>query len=92
MLINSYKYLLDIVCIIYLEGDQLFNPKSIRSQFLHVYIIVRRELIEGEKDKRQWRVEVLSNKNIGEFGPPLPSPPLFYDNDTLKEFLTLKSK
>jgi hypothetical protein len=57
-----------------------------------VYIIVRRELIEGEKDKRQWRVEVLSNKNIGEFGPPLPSPPLFYDNDTLKEFLTLKSK
>lgn len=36
------------------------------------------------------RVEVLSNKNVSSFGPPLPSPPLFHDQDTLKAFLTLK--
>lgn len=83
----------DIVCIIYLEGDQPFNPKAIRSQFLHVYIIVRRETANDEeegKTKQFWRVEVLSNKNVGEFGPSIPSPPIFHDDETLKHFLTLK--
>jgi hypothetical protein len=45
---------IDIVCIIFLEGDQLFNPKAIRSQFLHVYIIVRPE-VDSHRDKRHWR-------------------------------------
>ncbi|GAN03978.1 hypothetical protein MAM1_0052d03434 [Mucor ambiguus] len=77
----------DIVCIIFLEGSQTFNPKAIRSQFLHVYIIIRPEVVN---DKKCWRVEVLTKSNVGEFGPPIPSPPLLYDDDTLKEFLTLK--
>ncbi|KAG2195411.1 hypothetical protein INT47_002850 [Mucor saturninus] len=78
----------DIVCIVFLEGDQLFNPKAIRSQFLHVYVIIRPEV--DCHNNRQWRVEVLSNKNVGEFGPSLPSPPVFKDDETLREFLTLK--
>ncbi|KAL9550474.1 hypothetical protein MBANPS3_004718 [Mucor bainieri] len=77
----------DIVCIIFLEGSQTFNPKAIRSQFLHVYIIVRPEVVNGSKC---WRIEVLTKSNVGEFGPTIPSPPLLYDDDTLKEFLTLK--
>ncbi|GAA5795314.1 hypothetical protein HPULCUR_000670 [Helicostylum pulchrum] len=78
----------DIVCIIFLEGEQQFNPKAIRSQFLHVYIVVKPEL--DQDNKRCWRVEVLSNKNVGTFGPPLPSPPVFNNDETLKAFLTLK--
>ncbi|KAF1799176.1 hypothetical protein FB192DRAFT_1395364 [Mucor lusitanicus] len=77
----------DIVCIIFLEGGQPFNPKAIRSQFLHVYIIVRPEVVNG---KKCWRIEVLTKSNVGEFGPTIPSPPLLHDDDTLKEFLTLK--
>ncbi|KAI8063068.1 hypothetical protein BDF21DRAFT_428612 [Thamnidium elegans] len=78
----------DIVCIIFLEGEQQFNPKAIRSQFLHVYIVVKPEL--DQDNKRCWRVEVLSNKNVGKFGPPLPSPGVFNNDETLKAFLTLK--
>lgn len=37
-----------------------------------------------------YRVEVLSNKNIGDFGPSLPSPPVFKNDETLRDFLTLK--
>ncbi|KAI9487728.1 MAG: hypothetical protein EXX96DRAFT_554441 [Benjaminiella poitrasii] len=77
----------DIVCIIFLEGNQKFNPKAIRSQFLHVYIIIQPKIIKG---KRHWRVEVLRKENVAEFGPALPSPALFDNDETLKEFLTLK--
>lgn len=38
------------------------------------------------------RIEVLTKSNVGEFGPTIPSPPLLHDDDTLKEFLTLKCK
>lgn len=43
---------IDIVCIIFIEGNQTFNPKAIRSQFLHVYIVVRPETVH---QKRHWR-------------------------------------
>ncbi|RCH85749.1 Signal-induced proliferation-associated 1 like protein 2, partial [Rhizopus azygosporus] len=68
------------------EGNQTFNPKAIRSQFLHVYIVVRPETVH---QKRHWRVEVIKHKNVNQFGPPIPSPPLFDDKE-LKSFLTLK--
>ncbi|KAI8971612.1 hypothetical protein BDF20DRAFT_688664 [Mycotypha africana] len=79
----------DIVCIIFLEGSgkQKFNPEAIRSQFLHVYIIVRPETSGGRKF---WRVEVVRKSGIKDFGPPLPSPPVFYDDATLKDYLTVK--
>ncbi|KAI8881369.1 hypothetical protein K501DRAFT_189170, partial [Backusella circina FSU 941] len=78
---------IDIVCIIFIQGNQTFNPKAIRSQFLHVYIIVRPEITNG---KRCWRVEVIRSKNVSNFGPVLPSPPVFDNPDQLKAFLILK--
>ncbi|CEG83953.1 hypothetical protein RMATCC62417_17815 [Rhizopus microsporus] len=54
------KHKIDIVCIIFIEGNQTFNPKAIRSQFLHVYIVVRPETVH---QKRHWRVEVIKHKN-----------------------------
>lgn len=38
------------------------------------------------------RVEVVSNKNVEPFGPPIPSPPQFFDELELREFLLLKCK
>ncbi|KAG1083599.1 hypothetical protein G6F42_022152 [Rhizopus arrhizus] len=68
----------NIVCIVYMENKatQKFNPESIRSQFLHVFIIVYYERINQQDT---WRVEVLHNKNVKPFSPPVPSPPIFYD-------------
>ncbi|SAL98975.1 hypothetical protein [Absidia glauca] len=77
----------DIVCLIFLEGSAVFDPNAIRSKFLHVYIVVRLELME---QSHRWRVEVIRKNNVPEFGPPLPNPPLFYDDQTLQKFLTVK--
>ncbi|KAI9299974.1 hypothetical protein BJ944DRAFT_171566, partial [Cunninghamella echinulata] len=65
----------DIVSVIFLEGDSQFNPESIRSKFLHVYIVVRQEEIDGKI------VEVVRRNNVPEFGPSLPTPPVFYDEN-----------
>ncbi|CAO3624348.1 unnamed protein product [Cunninghamella echinulata] len=79
----------DIVCIIFMESDQqnIFDPSVIRSQFLHAFIIIHPEIIE---EKRAWRVEIVYNKNMKEFGPSIPSPPLFFSEEKLREFLILK--
>ncbi|ORZ14221.1 hypothetical protein BCR42DRAFT_418306 [Absidia repens] len=79
----------DIVCIVFMETNQShrFDPGSIRSQFLHVFIVVHPETLNG---KKCWRVEVVSNKNVQVFGPPIPSPPLFFAENELCEFLILK--
>ncbi|CAO3626743.1 unnamed protein product [Mucor fragilis] len=79
----------DIVCIVFMEGSttQRFTPESIRSQFLHVFIIVHYERVSQQDT---WRVEVLYNNNVKPFSPPVPSPPIFYDADELRGFLLLK--
>jgi hypothetical protein len=33
----------DIVSVIFVDGVAPFNPKTIKSQFLHVWIVVRQE-------------------------------------------------
>ncbi|ORZ10154.1 hypothetical protein BCR42DRAFT_113566 [Absidia repens] len=77
----------DIVCLVFLEGDAIFDPKAIRSKFLHVYIVVRQEKIGA---KHRWRIEVVRKNNVPEFGPSLPNPPLFYDDESLQKFLIVK--
>ncbi|CAO3589047.1 unnamed protein product [Absidia cylindrospora] len=77
----------DIVCLVFLEGDAIFDPKAIRSKFLHVYIVVRQEKIGV---KHRWRIEVVRKNNVPEFGPSLPNPPLFYDDESLQKFLIVK--
>ncbi|KAI8093537.1 uncharacterized protein BX664DRAFT_109567 [Halteromyces radiatus] len=81
----------DIVCIVFMETNQpsLFDPGAIRSQFLHIFIVVHPEIVD---DKQAWRVEIVCNKNVQEFGPPIPSPPLFFMENELREYLILKCK
>ncbi|KAG0178214.1 Rap/ran-GAP protein [Apophysomyces sp. BC1021] len=77
----------DIVCVVFIEGNQHFDPKAIRSQFLHIFVVVHPEVVNG---RDCWRVEVVRHKNVIEFGPPLPSPALFFDEDELGEYLRIK--
>ncbi|KAG2228907.1 hypothetical protein INT48_004445 [Thamnidium elegans] len=57
-------------------------------------VLRKKHIGNGKKKKKkikiQETVEVLSNKNVGKFGPPLPSPGVFNNDETLKAFLTLK--
>ena len=42
----------DVVVIIYKEGDQLFDPSCLHSEFNHIFIVVQKaeeeEFIDGE--------------------------------------------
>ncbi|KAI9243567.1 hypothetical protein BDA99DRAFT_449016 [Phascolomyces articulosus] len=80
----------DIVCIVFIEGnDSQFDPDIIRSQFLHVYILVHPEIVDG---KQAWRIQVMNKKNVSEYSPLIPSPSILLDEDELRGFLLLKSK
>ncbi|KAG1051648.1 hypothetical protein G6F46_000878 [Rhizopus delemar] len=75
----------DIVCIVFVEGNQPFNPSAIKSQFLHVFIVVHQE----EKNKKKlWRVEVVSVEDVPPFGPLLPH--LFDNEKDLSDFILAK--
>ncbi|KAI9484065.1 MAG: hypothetical protein EXX96DRAFT_457437, partial [Benjaminiella poitrasii] len=80
----------DIVCIVFVEGNQPFNPTAIKSQFLHVFIVVHQETCPND-DRKAWRVEVVYVEDVPSFGPPLPNKSaLFFDKNELEEFLLAK--
>ncbi|KAI8344257.1 hypothetical protein BC941DRAFT_341584, partial [Chlamydoabsidia padenii] len=77
----------DIVCFVFVEGKQPFNPAAIKSQFLHVFIVVHKEEWEG---LTTWRVEVATIESVPNFGPPLPEGGVFFNEDDLQSFLLAK--
>ncbi|RIA95150.1 hypothetical protein C1645_872992 [Glomus cerebriforme] len=78
----------DIVCIIFQDKPQPFSPFSIRSQFLHVYVIVNPvEFQERGIIKNGYRVEIVCKNGVPYFGPSLPDPPIFEDPIILRKFL-----
>ncbi|KAI7867867.1 hypothetical protein BDF14DRAFT_1725784 [Spinellus fusiger] len=79
----------DVACVVFIENNQVFDPSAIRSQFLHIFIVVHPEEVLG---KPCWRVQIIRKQHVPEFGPLLPSPPLFYDKETLANFIILKCK
>ncbi|KAI7879201.1 uncharacterized protein EV154DRAFT_524673 [Mucor mucedo] len=80
----------DIVCIVFVQGNQPFNPTAIKSQFLHVFIVVHREICNGVK---LWRVEIVSVKDVPTFGPNLPeNSAVFHNEKDLEQFLLAKCK
>ncbi|CAO3675418.1 unnamed protein product [Rhizopus microsporus] len=75
----------DIVCIIFVEGNQPFNPTAIKSQFLHVFIVVHQEIWAS---KKIWRVEVVTVEDVPSFGPSLPD--VFDNEQDLSNFILAK--
>ncbi|KAF9121844.1 Rap/ran-GAP protein, partial [Mortierella sp. 14UC] len=78
----------DIVCIIFVDGDQPFVPNAIKSQFLHIFVIIRQIVLpDGNK---AYSAAVTCDEQVPEFGPPLPDPPIFRTPAELRAFLLCK--
>ncbi|KAI8099312.1 uncharacterized protein BX664DRAFT_253874 [Halteromyces radiatus] len=77
----------DVVCIVFVDGHQPFDPAAIKSQFLHVFIVVHQEEWDGDIC---WRVEVTGIKDVPLFGPPLTKQQMFFDKQSLHDFLLAK--
>ncbi|RWS27672.1 signal-induced proliferation-associated 1-like protein 2 [Leptotrombidium deliense] len=81
----------DIVTIVFQEPDALpFTPKTIRSQFQHVFIIVR--VIPGTSNgvPTRYAVSVSRSKEVPVFGPPIPENGIFTKSKAFTEFLLSK--
>ncbi|CAG8474465.1 13101_t:CDS:2 [Cetraspora pellucida] len=76
----------DVVCIIFQDVRRPFSPLAIRSQFLHVYVVVSPVQI-NIGTSRAYRVDIVCKDGVPYFGPPLPDPPIFDDPVLLKKFL-----
>ena len=86
--------ILDIINVIYLDGDMQFDPTSIKTQFTHVFVIIKQENVikpDGSSISG-YRVAITSSVDVPKFGPPLPNPPLFTDTVKLQHFLLAKRK
>ncbi|XP_075887639.1 signal-induced proliferation-associated protein 1 isoform X3 [Nelusetta ayraudi] len=80
----------DIVTIVFQEPGALpFTPKSIRSHFQHVFIIV--QVHEPCTDKTHYRVAVTRSKDIPLFGPLFPKGARFPRSPAFRDFLLAKA-
>jgi len=88
----------DIVTIVFQEeGAYPFTPKTIRSQFQHVFIVVKvlspPILPDGSYDfsaPRHYAVAVSRSKEMPPFGPPIPEGGIFVKSPQFKNFLLAK--
>ncbi|XP_053703157.1 signal-induced proliferation-associated 1-like protein 2 [Synchiropus splendidus] len=80
----------DIVTIVFQEPGALpFTPKSIRSHFQHVFIIV--QVHQSGADNTHYRVAVTRSKDIPLFGPLFPKGARFPRSPAFRDFLLAKA-
>ncbi|KAG0264148.1 hypothetical protein DFQ27_001382 [Actinomortierella ambigua] len=79
----------DIVCIVFVDGVQPFMPTAIKSQFLHIFVLIHE--IQLPDGATAYAATIASDEHVPEFGPLLPSPPIFFDVRDLRLFLLSKT-
>ncbi|XP_022913514.2 signal-induced proliferation-associated 1-like protein 2 isoform X1 [Onthophagus taurus] len=79
----------DIVTIVFQEPGALpFTPKGIRSQFQHVFIVVR--AINPCTENTHYSVAVSRSKDVQVFGPPIKDGAIFPKGKAFADFLLAK--
>jgi len=81
----------DIVTLVFIDGYGQYDPRTIKSQFLHVFIAIQR-IKSTTPGVARYRVAVGSNEDVPEFGPWVPKPAEFDETDEFRHFLFAKSK
>ncbi|KAF9113212.1 Rap1 GTPase-activating protein 2 [Mortierella sp. AM989] len=78
----------DIVCIVFVDGDHPFIPSTIKSQFLHIFVVIHP--ISLPDGTRGYSAAIACDDQVPQFGPPLPDPPIFRSSQELRSFLLCK--
>ncbi|XP_014671772.1 PREDICTED: signal-induced proliferation-associated 1-like protein 2 [Priapulus caudatus] len=80
----------DIVTIVFQEpGAHPFTPKTVRSHFQHVFIVVRAH--EPNTTNVKYSVAVTRSKDVPAFGPAIPKDKLFSKSKDCAEFIIAKA-
>ncbi|KAK3611810.1 hypothetical protein CHS0354_040479 [Potamilus streckersoni] len=79
----------DIVNIVFVECDNIktttFKPSMMKTRFTHIFAVVT-----YNTETFSYRLNVFSEESVPLFGPPLPSPPEFYNHQEFRDFLLVK--
>ncbi|XP_076464270.1 signal-induced proliferation-associated 1-like protein 2 isoform X2 [Babylonia areolata] len=79
----------DIVTIVFQEPGALpFSPRTVRSQFQHVFIIVR--VSNPNTENTRYSIAVSRSKDVPPFGPPIPDMGSFPKSAEFVDFLMAK--
>ncbi|KAF9400139.1 Rap1 GTPase-activating protein 2 [Mortierella sp. AD011] len=78
----------DIVCIVFVDGDHPFVPNTIKSQFLHIFVVVHPIVLPD--GTTGYSAAIACDDQVPPFGPPLPDPPIFRTPQELRAFLLSK--
>lgn len=76
----------DIITVVYLDEDSVVDLSTFKSQFLHVFFIVRKDS-HSRPGEVGYRIYIVRNSDVPYFGPCLPIPPIFYDRESIREFI-----
>ncbi|CAG5085095.1 Oidioi.mRNA.OKI2018_I69.PAR.g10808.t1.cds [Oikopleura dioica] len=79
----------DVISIIFQEpGAKPFSPATIRSQFQHIFIIVR--AVPTVSGGLNYQISVSKAKCVPDFGPAVPADATFRRDSVLRDFLLTK--
>lgn len=78
----------DIVAIVFQDENTPFSPVSIRSHFLHVFIVV--QVVDPNTSNTRYKVSVTAREDVPHFGPKLPNPAIFKKGPEFRKFLLTK--
>lgn len=60
----------DVVCIVFVDDGATFNPASMRTEFIHVYVVVQPTVVNN---KLYYKIEVAYKDGVAKFTPLLPN-------------------
>ena len=79
----------DVVCIIFLEGDDaVFNPELVTSQFNHAWLVVRKVSVAGAPTR--YKLAVVAKDTFRNPKPFIPNPAFAEKNEHLRKFILYK--
>jgi len=76
----------DVVVIVFMEGDQPLDPSFIRTQFNHVYIVVK--AVPNNNGKTGYKIGVAAKHGVVPFGPYVQD--RVYNAEEMRVFLLTK--
>lgn len=80
----------DIVVLVFQDGtDEKYIPDTITTHFQHILLVVQKDSGCSEGATR-YRLQVARKENVNEFGPDLPSPSTFENDEHFRDFLLSK--
>lgn len=76
----------DVTCVVFCDEGATFNPSSIRTEFIHVYLIVTQYTFNN---RPYYRLEVAVKDGVAKFGPSVPNC-LFPTSKSFHQFIFTK--